>query len=78
MCHELKMRSAQMKPIELKEVILKVVADHDRAPQSEAEVRFMAAVHLAALAFADEIRLGHPAPERRCMICNAPVSQCYC
>ena len=26
----------------------------------------------------DEIRLGHPAPERRCMIRNAPVSQCCC
>jgi len=33
---------------------------------------------LAALAFEDEVQLGHPAPERRCMICGVVVSKCCC
>jgi hypothetical protein len=45
---------------------------------SEAEALFLAAVHIAALAFEDESRLGHPAPERRCIICLVRVSQCCC
>ncbi len=50
----------------------------DRLPLTEAEQRFYTAIHLAVMAYEDEVRLGHPAPERRCMICHAPVSQCCC
>jgi hypothetical protein len=50
----------------------------DRFALSEAEQRFYTAIHLALMAYADEVRLGHPAPERRCMICGVPVSQCCC
>ncbi len=67
-----------MKTIELKNVILKAVEENDRVPLSEAEERFLASVHLAALAYEDEIRLGHPAWDRRCMICGVPVSRCCC
>jgi hypothetical protein len=45
---------------------------------SEAEQRFYSAIHLAVMAYADEVRLGHAAPERRCMICEAPLSECNC
>lgn len=67
-----------MKIIELKNMILKAMDANDRTPLSEAEERFLTAVHIAALAFEDENRLGHPAPERRCMKCLVPESQCCC
>jgi hypothetical protein len=67
-----------MKAIELKHLILKTAEEHDGVPLSEAEARFLASMHLAALAFEDETRLGHPVPERRCLICGVLVSQCCC
>ena len=45
---------------------------------SEAEQQFYTAIHLAVMAFEDEVRLGRPAPERRCMICGVVVSKCCC
>ena len=72
------MNCARMKLTELKNVILNAVEENDRVPLSEAEANFLAAVHMAALAFEDEVRLGHPAPERRCMICGVVVSKCCC
>ena len=50
----------------------------ERLALSEPEQRFYTAIHLAVMACDDEVRLGHPAPERRCMICGVPVSQCCC
>ena len=50
----------------------------ERLALSEAEQRFYTAIHLAVMAYEDEVRLGHPAPERRCMICGVPLSQCCC
>jgi hypothetical protein len=47
-------------------------------PLSEAEERLYTTIHLGVMAYEDEIRLGHPAPERRCLICGVPVSQCRC
>ncbi len=47
-------------------------------PLSEAEQRLYAAIHPALLAYQDEVRLGHPDLERRCMICEVPVSRCCC
>ena len=67
-----------MKIIELKNTILTAMDANDRTHLSEAEERFLATVHMAALAFEDEIRLGHPAPERRCMKCLVTESQCCC
>ena len=50
----------------------------DRLPLTEAEQRFYTAIHLAVMAYEDEVRLGHPATEQRCMICHASVSKCCC
>jgi len=47
-------------------------------PLSEAEARLYTVVHLGVMAYEDEVRLGHPAPERRCMMCGVLVSQCCC
>ena len=74
----LKINYVQMKTTELIKLLWRAVNESDRLPLSEAEQRLYTAMHLAVMAYEDEIRLGHPAPERRCMICNAPVSQCCC
>lgn len=50
----------------------------ERLALSEAEQRFYTALHLAVMAYDDEVRLGHPATERRCMICGVLVSKCCC
>jgi hypothetical protein len=50
----------------------------ERLALSEAEQRFYTSLHLAVMAYDDEIRLGHPPAERRCMICEKPLSACYC
>lgn len=52
--------------------------ESDNVPLSEAEQRFYAALHLAVMAYEDEVRLGHPPTERRCMICEKPMSECCC
>jgi hypothetical protein len=54
------------------------VNEADELPLSEAEQGLYAKLHLAVMAYEDEVRLGHPGVERRCMICNVPVNQCYC
>ena len=74
----LKINSAYMKTTELKNIILKAVAENDHAALAPAEARFLATVHDAALAYEDEVRLGHPAPERRCTICREPINHCQC
>ena len=50
----------------------------ERLALSEAEQRFFSSLRLAILAYDDEVRLGHPAIERRCMICGVVVSKCCC
>ena len=50
----------------------------ERFALSEAEQRFYTSLRVAVMAYDDEVRLGHPASERRCMICGVPVSQCCC
>jgi|ERR1017187_8128486 hypothetical protein len=47
-------------------------------PLSAAEQWFYSRLHQALLACEDRACLGHPAPERRCMICEKPISQCCC
>jgi len=42
----------------------------ERLALTDAEERFYSAVHLAVMAYEDELQLGHGAPERRCMICS--------
>ena len=77
----LKINSVQMQNRITHEFLVKcwfALKASDRLPLTEAEQRFYTAIHLAVMAYEDEIRLGHPAPERRCMICEKPVSECNC
>ena len=67
-----------MKTNELTGLLRKVLNESDQMPLSEAEFRLHTKLHLAVMAYEDEVRLGHPAPERRCMICEVPLSQCCC
>jgi hypothetical protein len=67
-----------MKTIELKKFLWRTVNESDEMPLLEAEQRLFTALNLAVMAYEDEVRLGQPASERRCMICHAPVSQCCC
>lgn len=72
------MNSAQMKTTELTKCLWQAVNEADELPLTEAEERLYTAIHLSVMAYEDEVRLGHTAPERRCMNCGAPVSQCCC
>ena len=72
------MNSVLMKTTELTKLLWRAVNEADEAPLTEAEQRLYAAIHPALMAYDDEIRLGHPAPERRCMICEMPLSECCC
>jgi len=67
-----------MKTTELTKLLWRAVNESDLAPLSEAEQRLYTVIHLGVMAYEDEVRLGHPATERRCMMCGVPVSQCYC
>jgi hypothetical protein len=67
-----------MKTTELTKLLWRAVNESDELPLSEAEERIYAAIHLGVMAYGDEVCLGHSAPERRCMICGVPVSQCCC
>jgi hypothetical protein len=72
------MNSVQMKTTELTKLLWRAVNESDELPLSEAEMRLYTAIHLAVMAYEDELRLGHPAPERRCMKCEVPLSRCCC
>jgi len=67
-----------MKITKLRNLLWRAVNESDTLPLSEAEERLYTALHLALMAYDDEVWLGHPAPERRCMICGVPVSKCCC
>jgi len=67
-----------MKITEFTKLLWRAVNEADELPLSEAEARLYTAIHLAVMAYEDEVRLGHPPTERRCMICHAPVSKCCC
>lgn len=67
-----------MKTTVLINLLWRAVNEADELPLTEGEQRLYTAIHLAVMAYDDEVRLGHPAPERRCMICGSMVSQCCC
>jgi hypothetical protein len=67
-----------MKTTELTKVIRRAVNESDPLPLTEAEQRLYTSLHLAVMAYEDEVRLGHPPTERRCLICEKPVSECGC
>jgi hypothetical protein len=77
----LKINYAQMKNRFTNEFLTKcwlAVRASERWPLSEAEQHFYTAIHLAVMAYEDEVRFGHPPTERRCMICEKPLSECNC
>jgi hypothetical protein len=67
-----------MKTTELTKLLWRAVNETDDLPLTVAEDRLYTAIHQAVMAYEDEVRLGHPAAERRCMICGVPVSKCSC
>jgi hypothetical protein len=67
-----------MKTAALIRIIRQAIDANDRLPLSEAEQSLYTKLHLAVMAYEDEERLGHAPTERRCMICEKPVSQCNC
>jgi len=70
--------SIEMEPRELRKFLRQLVEQWNNRPLSEAEFILFGRLAEALTAFGDEVRLGHPATERRCMICNVPVSRCCC
>jgi len=66
-----------MKTSEIKMLWKFVRAGEDR-PLSAADLRLLIRVRSALMDYEDEVKLGEPARERRCMICGVPVSQCCC
>ena len=72
------MNYARMKTTELIRLLWRAVDESDALPPTEAESRLYTAIHVAVMAYEDEVRLGHPAPERRCINCGVPVSECCC
>lgn len=72
------MLESQMKTTELRKLLWRAVDEADEAPLTEAEQRLYTSLHLAVMAYEDEVRLGHPASERRCMNCGVPLSKCCC
>jgi hypothetical protein len=68
----------KLETVVLRKLVRCVVNESDREALTDAEQRLYSAIHLAVMAYEDEVRLGIPALERRCMICGAPVSQCCC
>lgn len=72
------MKSALMKTKELTKLLWKAVNESDELPLTEAEQRLYTTIHLAVMAYEDEVRLGHPPVERRCLICKQPLKRCCC
>lgn len=68
----------KLKTVVLTKLMRCAVNESDELPLTDAEQRLYTAIHLAVMAYEDEVRLGVPAPERRCMICGVFVSQCCC
>lgn len=66
-----------MKTTEI-QLLWKLVQAGEERPLVAADFRLLMRLRSALMDYQAEVKLGHPAPERRCMICNAPVSQCCC
>ena len=67
-----------MKTTELTKLLRRAVNESDGLPLTEAEQCLYTALHLAVMAYEDEVRLGHAPRGRRCMICEKPIRECYC
>ena len=74
----LKMNSVLMKTTEVVKFLRRAIDEADEDPLSEAEARLYDSIHQAVLAYEDEVKLGEGPHERRCMICEQPLSRCRC
>ena len=74
----MKRNYVHMKTTELIKLLRRAVNESDELPLTDAELRLYTNLDLAAMAYQDEVRLGHPPVEQRCMICKQPMSQCCC
>ena len=73
----LKINYAFMKTTEIK-LLWKLVKASEKRPLLAADLRLLMRIRSALMDYEDEVKLGHPAPERRCMICKEPLNQCRC
>jgi hypothetical protein len=70
--------SALVKTTELTKLLRRAVNEADELPLTETEATLYAAIHLALMAYEDEVLLGHPVAERHCMNCGVLLNQCSC
>ena len=56
----------------------RIVEEWDTLPLAEEEFNLFGRLAEALTAYDHEARSGHPASERLCLKCGAPVSQCCC
>jgi hypothetical protein len=66
-----------MKATEIK-ALWKLVKAGEERPLSAADLRLLMRVRSALVEYEDEVKLGEPAAERRCLICKEPMNQCRC
>ena len=71
------MNCAHMKTTEL-QTLWKLVKAGEERPLAAADLRLLMRMRSALMDYEDEVKLGQPAPQRRCMICASPVSLCCC
>ena len=67
-----------MRTQKLMKLLWRAVDEADALPLSEPEERLYGALHLAVLAYEDETVFRRVPPDRRCLICGVPVSECSC
>lgn len=70
--------SIQMQPAERRKLMRRVVTEWDTLPLSEAEFKLFGRIAEVWTAYDYEVRSGHRASERVCLLCRALVSQCCC
>jgi hypothetical protein len=73
----LKINYAFMKTTEIK-LLWKLVKASEKRSLSAADLRLLMRIRSALMDYEDEVKLGHPATERRCLICKEPINQCRC
>jgi hypothetical protein len=66
-----------MKTTEIK-LLWKLAKAGEKRPLSVADLRLLMRIRSALMDYEDEVKVGHPAPERRCLICKEPLNQCRC
>ena len=70
--------SALMATPDLLKLLRLVVDQNDKAPLSQAEFNLFGVLDQALALYPDEARTGKPELHRRCRICGAYLSECYC